>query len=557
MRFQSPADTLRSAATGLSAHLVYQVSARLFSFIIKAIVVRALKPAQYAFVEIRVVLLVSLALLPATTGFRSVSLRLDSENRALALASFNAIFTTFSGLTLGLVAIYIDPANTLALTLVIISIFIRAFAEIPVIFARRYQLYSQSSRARAVSIIMSGVAQTVAISLITKQSHAAPASTTGHIAYVVTLGLSMHFTLKSAGHTQPSLSLHHLAEHLYRDDLVMAAVATGEGFIKFLLENGEAIILDTCCAADVKGAYKIAANLGSVFARFFSEALEEQAFNVFSRLSPAFRPNLSVDDANSPTYENRQDTTVVSKQILASSKSGSNIPDLHAMRAACEDMLVLGLKAAISVSLLFATVGPPFAFAVVRLLYGETWANHTPAPTILSFYLSYLVFMAANGVSEAFVTASASTEELKARTKFATVLSLAYLMSLYYAAKTYGALGIILVNCFNMALRTSYSAWFFHSVTRRPLHILSGALPNPIVFIILLACRLLSNLSESHFLGPHNNRLMFSTRIEMLSRIASHAFSGIIAVSMFVASMSILERKSFRKPLRTLHTHND
>lgn len=556
MRFQTPADTLRSAASGLSAHLVYQVSARLFSFLIKAIVVRALKSAQYAFVEIRVVLLVSLALLPATTGFRSVSLRLDSENRALALITFNAILTIFLSLVLGLVAISIDPSNAAALALVTASVFIRAFAEIPVVFARRYQLYSQSSRARAVSIVVSGVTQTIAISLITNQSHAAPASTMGHIAYVITLGLSMQYALQSAGHRRPPISLGHLTRHLYRDDLVMATIATGEGFIKFLLENGEAIILDACCAPDVKGAYKFAANLGSVFARFFSEALEEQAFNVFSRLSPAFRSNTSLNNVNSSTRETCSDTTTGSEIPLPSSRSHHSRTDLHAMRDACEDMLVLGLKAAISVSLLFAIVGPPYAYAIVRLLYGQDWAD-TSAPKILSFYLLYLAFMAANGVSEAFVTASASTEELKARTKFATILSIAYLASLYYAASIHGVSGIIVVNCFNMALRTSYSAWFFHVFTRRPPYILLGALPNPVVFVVLVVCRFFSNLSEDYFLGPHGSRITISSRTELLRIMGGHSISGFIAVLLFAISMVVLEKKSFRKPLETLHTHND
>lgn len=549
MRFQNPADTLRSAATGLSAHLIYQVSARLFSFLIKAVVVRALKPAQYAFVEIRVVLLVSLALLPATTGFRSVSLRLGSEQRALALASFNAILTVFLSCVLGIIAVLIDRSNAFALSLVVFSIFIRAFAEIPVIFARRYQLYAQSSRARAVSIIVSGVTQTLAISLIKNQSHAAPASTVGHIAYNTTLALSMYFAVKSAGYRHPPIPLLHFTKHLHRDDLIMATVATGEGFIKFLLENGEAIILDTCCTADVKGAYKIAANLGSVFARFFSEALEEQAFNVFSKLSSAFRSKLS------STCDNTSSAKHDAKENSVSKPSAKT--DLNAMRTACEDTLILGLRAAISVSLLFAIVGPPYAYAVVRLLYGTTWADHTSAPTILSYYLVYLLFMAANGVSEAFVTASASTQELKARTKFAAALSVAYLSSLYYAAQRYGAPGIIIVNCINMALRTSYSVWFFHNITGRPLLILSRALPNRVIFVALLACRLLSNFSETYFLGSHHSRILIATRTALFSRIAGHALSGFIALLLFAGLVTILDGKSFRKPLREERIHSD
>lgn len=543
MLSQSPADTLRSAATGLSAHLVYQVTARLFSFIIKAVVVRAMKPAQYAFVEIRVILLVSLALLPATTGFRFVSLRVQSDQRAIALASFNTFFTLFLAFLLGSIAIAIDPSNSFALVLVMVSIFIRAFVELPIIFARRYQLYIESSRARAISIIVSGLSQTIAVSLITSQSFAAPASSTGHIAYVITLGIAIRSALATAGHSLPIISVSHLSTHLYREDLVMAFVATGEGFIKFLLENGEAIILDICCTANVKGAYKIAANLGSVFARFFSEALEEQAFNVFSKLSPAYRSTSNKPDDNENGSTSPQ------------SESAQN--DVLATRAACEDMLILGLKAAISISFLFAIVGPPYAYAVVRLLYGEAWAGQTSAPTILSLYLVYLTFMAGNGVSEAFVTASATTRELKARTKYSTSLSIAYLMALYYAARNFGANGIIIVNCANMALRMSYSAWFFRKLTGRPLRTLLKALPHPFIFAVAIGCRFVSRLSEHHFLGPFGNRIVLDGKVDMLSRVLAHGASGILAVGLFALAFRTFERESFSKPFRAFRNDHE
>lgn len=522
MASQTASETINSAAAGLSAHLIYQVSARLFSFIIKAVVVRALRPAQFAFVEIRVVLLVTLALLPSIRGFRPVTLRIQSEERAGALALFNALFTFVLGLILGAIAIAMDPDNTVALAIVILSVLIRAFSELPVVFVRRRQRYKEASRARAISIVTSGVSQTVAVSLIRRQVDAAPASSIGHLAYVITLGLTMWSALGVEG--MPSLSFRHMMRYLRREDLAMAAVATGEGVIKFLLENGEAIVLDVCTAPVVRGAYKIAANLGSVFARFFSEALEEQAFNVFSRLSGAFQPPYVARAA-----ERRQ---------------------------ACLDMLILGLKAAISVSLVFAIVGPRFAYALLRLLYGETWADQTDAPAILSFYLIYVMFMAGNGVSEAFVSASASTSELKARTKFTTTLSVVYMACLYQTARIYGAGGIIFVNCANMTIRTIYSSWFFRKFTGLPFSVLFKALPHYGVIFILIVSRYLASWSENFFFGPSTSRLPVYGKFDMLQKIALHGISGVIALIMFAAALWIFER-NFIKQIRSLRSHSE
>lgn len=522
-------ETIRNAAAGLSAHLVYQVSARLFSFIIKAIVVRALRPAQYAFAEIRVVLLVNLALLPAIHGFRPVTVRLRDDNRAAALAQFNSLITCVLGVILGLIAIILDRENAIALIIVLISVLIRAFVEIPVVFLRRRQMFKEASRARAISIVISGISQTVAVSVITRQSLASPASSAGHVAYVLAMGWTMTSAL---GLSQiPSLSLKSMQKNLLREDLSMVAVATGEGVIKFLLENGEAIVLDITCAPLVKGAYKIAANLGSVFARFFSEALEEQAFNVFSRLSPSFSPS--------------------------DSQYGDNVQSKQ-MRETCIDMLILGLKSALTVALVFATIGPSFSYALIRLLYGAEWADETNAPAILSAYLIYIMFMAGNGVSEAFVSASASTAQLKSRTKFTTALSAAYMILLYQMATTYGANGVIFANCVNMTMRTMYSCWFFTTFTNTPVTALLKALPNAGVVFMLLASRVFTSWSEHTFLGPSSDRIPFEHQWHMLITVSQHAVSGVLALVLFAIALRTFE-SGFIRRIRQLrmHQHDD
>lgn len=519
---QTASETVRCAAAGISAHLLYQVSARLFSFIIKAVVVRALQPAQFAFAEIRVVLLVNLALLPAIHGFRPVTVRLQSEDRAAALSMVNSLLTCVLGLVFGLVAIAFDRENTVALVIVSVSVLIRGFVEIPIVFLRRRQRYSDASRARAIAIVISGISQTLAVSLITKQSLASPASTAGHLAYVIALGSAMMAALGTAD--LPTMSLKTFKQHIYRDDLLMVAVATGEGIIKFLLENGEAIVLDITCTPLVKGAYKIAANLGSVFARFFSEALEEQAFNVFSRLSGSFKAP--------------QDARTIE------------------MRTTCIDMLILGVKSAITVSFLFAIIGPSYSYAILRLLYGEAWADNTPAPKILSMYLIYIVFMAGNGVSEAFVSASASTSELKARTKFTSSLSIIYMLSLYQMTRMYGAKGLIIVNCFNMAMRTIYSTWFFSNFTKRPLTTMLEVFPHVGVVLTLIASRIMATWSEHKFLGPPTLRVTFSNNLDMLTRIACHGMSGVVSIFFFAMALHLFER-DFIKRIRSLRSHQD
>ncbi|PXF44481.1 Oligosaccharide translocation protein rft1 [Gracilariopsis chorda] len=518
----SSTDVALAAAKGVRSHLVYQVSARILSFLIKALVVRALKPADFAFGEIRLYLFVGLTLLPTINGFRPVALRIASDAHCAALCYFCSFLTVILAALLGTAMLYVQPEQWRATLVVTASLVVRAFAEPPLIFARRRQRYDQSSRARAIATVISGFSQTVAISLVTDAKYAPVAGALGHLSYSTCLAITMF--LACGPQRIPFLSPSAFLSALRYDDLAMAFVSTGEGAIKYLLENGEGFVLDFSCADAVKAAYKLASNLGSVMARFFSEALEEQSFNVFHRLTPAFR--------DKHTDENRE------------------------KRSACLDTLFVAHKSALLFSVLFALVGPAYSYPLLRLLYGNKWADQTHAPYLLDKYFIYLVFMAANGVSEAFVSASASTEELKSRTKFTTTLSILYITALWYAANAYQAAGIVAVNCANMMLRTCYSAWFFGRLTlKSPLTFLNS-LPNVGVLVMLCVARYISKRSEIHFFGDSVNRIPIDGLYELMTKLIMHAFSGVLAVGLFVLGLLIFEQRFISK-VRSFRSHQD
>ena len=470
--------------------------------------IRALKPAHFALVEIRLYLLVGLVLLPCLSGFRPVVLRTASEANAMALLMVCAFVTVCMAVAFSGIMLIVESQNTYAVLVVASSLVFRAFSEIPLAFARRRERYEQSSRARAVSTVISAVSQTFAVSMITDQKYAPPATAVGHLAYSFSLGVLMY--LACGSEPLPSFSWSTVSTNHLRDDLLMTAVATGEGMIKFLLENGEAIILDLVVATSIRSAYRLSSNIGSVLCRFFSEALEEQSFNVFHRLAWAFR----------------------------SESSGRDAEDV---RTTCVETMLLGLKAALTVSVLFVVIGPAYSYAFIRLLYGERWADKTPAPAMLDLYFVYLVFMSANGVSEAFVTASASTKELQSRTKFATVLSCIYLCGLFYAANTYQATGLVFANCLNMACRTCYSVWFFTRLTGKSVSVLRHAVPHPCVVLTLFVARSVSLMSEKYFMGDVAGSGASGT--DVFLRVASHGMSGVFVLVLFFGSLLVFERR--------------
>lgn len=507
--------TLQHAAAGVKAHLLWQVTAKFLSFTIKSIVIRALGPVHFAYVEIQLGLIVSLGLLPCIHAFRKPCLRSETDLSAAALCYVAVIATFLLALVLGFSASYLDPQNWDSYAIVTVALLIRAFAEPPLVFARRRERYQESSQARAFSTLASSLMQTMVVYVISEK-YSKPASATGHLWYCLFMGLSMMYAAGSKG--VPLLGPKTFLHQLRRDDLVMVSVALGQALMKFVLENGEGIVLRYHCEETIQGAYKLAGNFASFIARFFSEALEEQSFNVFNRLAPAFR----------------------------SEDSGKS----EDMRDTCVDALVMSLKAAILVSILIAMVGPAYSYSILLMLYGSKWADRTDAPSLLNQYFVYLVFMAGNGVSEAFVSAAASTREMKAQTKFTTVLSAAYMLALYYAARNFEASGIIAVNCINMFIRTCYSTWFFGKFTKLSMFTLTKALPHLGVVCTLFAARIISFESETYWIVDMGNDGSWS---EMMVKIAMHGISGFVALGLFALSLMLFEVDFVRK-LRALRS---
>jgi hypothetical protein len=53
--------------------------------------------------------------------------------------------------------------------------------------------------------------------------------------------------------------------------------------------------------------------------------------------------------------------------------------------------------------LVVATYGASYSYFLIRILYGRRWSDHTDAAAVLSLYCGYVLVMAINGTTEAYV----------------------------------------------------------------------------------------------------------------------------------------------------------
>ena len=136
-----------------------------------------------------------------------------------------------------------------------------------------------------------------------------------------------------------------------------------------------------------QGTFSIVANLGSLVARMLFLPIEQATKFLFQKLNSQYQHER---DTNKPD------------------KNSSHLQLLQTMAT----VFALIVKLMTILSLLGVSLGPPNAYALLSLLYGDNIAQ-SDAPTILACYCVFILCMALNGVSEAFMHATANVESMK------------------------------------------------------------------------------------------------------------------------------------------------
>ncbi|KAG5558349.1 hypothetical protein RHGRI_008316 [Rhododendron griersonianum] len=111
--------------------------------------------------------------------------------------------------------------------------------------------------------------------------------------------------------------------------------------------------------------------------------------------------------------------------------------------------------------------GPSYSYSLIRLLYGQKWSDGE-ASSVLRYYCLYVIVLAMNGTSEAFLHAVATENQLKRSNDSLLVFSVIYLALNVLLIQSAGAVGLIVANSLicilnsneDMILRIIYSAVF-------------------------------------------------------------------------------------------------
>lgn len=184
--------------------------------------------------------------------------------------------------------------------------------------------------------------------------------------------------------------------------------------------------------------YALSANYGGLIARMLFRPIEDSSRNLFA--------NLCSESANDGAK--KQDKT---------DNPGLTHANHHQAATVLHDILrIYGI-----VSLIAFAIGPSAAPLLLHLVAGSRWSD-TGAGDVLGTYCYYIPLLAINGVSEAFVSATASTGDLRRQSIWMGVCFVGFAGSAYLFLKVLGmgASGLVYANCINSAFRIAFNMSF-------------------------------------------------------------------------------------------------
>lgn len=242
--------------------------------------------------------------------------------------------------------------------------------------------------------------------------------------------------------------------------------------IKQLLTEGEKFFMtffDPLSFAD-QGMYEMVNNLASLASRFILAPIEESAFLIFSKIIDRHANQYDSEDGDTG-QEKETERLKRRKTNLASDKDSAH--DQKVSRIILSNLI----KLMILFGSLILIFGVNFSKLLLLIYAGRSFiqdgAKIAIAPLLLKYQCVYVLVISINGIAECFSFASMTKNRLASFNKILIALSLFYLITSYLLCNLFrryslASLGFVIANIINMSVRVLYHLVYIRNYFKRP-----------------------------------------------------------------------------------------
>lgn len=206
-----------------------------------------------------------------------------------------------------------------------------------------------------------------------------------------------------------------------------------QGIVKFVLTQGDVLMISLMASLPAQGMYALVTNYGGLVARMIFQPIEESSRNYFGKL-------LSTIDGKPSTAS-----------IQSASRDLTRLLRVYSLLSTCA-----------------IVVGPPAAPMLLKLVVGSRWSDNG-AGDLLAKYCFYIPLLAYNGVLESFVSVVATEAQLYRQSAWMLGFSLAFASTgyLFLHQLDLGATGLVYANMANMVVRIVWCSAFIKKYLRQ------------------------------------------------------------------------------------------
>nr|XP_057911379.1 protein RFT1 homolog [Doryrhamphus excisus] len=486
-------DVLKKASTLASYNVLLQVMFRVLTFLLNAFTLRFVSKELIGVVNVRLTLLYSTLVFLSREAFRRACLSGDTGGKHNWRQLVTLLWMTLPlgviwGVLLACVWLwFLEVPDPQTVPFYGPSVVLFALAGVQELLAEPLWVLAQAHMMLRLKVVAESLAMLAKCSLtvvlvVSAREWGLYIFSTAHLVYTGVLVLCYAgYFLRFLGSEEatkrdfPLRSVGDLLPHRANGEpLVDGSVARltwsffKQSFLKQILTEGERYVMTflNVLSFGEQGVYDVVNNLGSTVARFVFLPIEESFYIFFAKVLQRGRP----------VQSQRKEDVAMAAEVL--------------------ECL---LKLVLVVGLVIAVFGHAYS-ALALDIYGGSLLSSGAGPGLLRCYSCYVLLLAVNGVSECFVFAAMSQEEVDKYNVVMLALSASFLLLSYMLTWWAGGVGFILANCLNMALRISHSVLYIHRYfLSSPWKPLRGLLPSPPLCVALAASAVVTVVSEGVF----------------------------------------------------------